>query len=83
MSEDRVKEIIVDWIREKTRRDFDSETNLLELGVLDSLLFAELVSHLEIELSILLDFSEVDDWSTISSVTGLSQFIEHYRGKST
>lgn len=82
MSEEETYRLISDWIRSKSSKEFDFEANLLELGVLDSLLFAELISHLEMELKVSLDFFEVDDWSSIFSVTGLGNYIERQRDKS-
>ena len=58
--EKNLVEWVIDWVEEDGEVDIDTETNLLETGLIDSMGFVGLVTYLEEELGIEFDFATFD-----------------------
>ena len=67
---------IFNWIKSKFDVEIALSSNFFEEGVLDSLSFAELVVELEEQLQIEINFADITDWQTVSSINGLSDFLK-------
>jgi acyl carrier protein len=71
-----VELMIREWIEEKNSSSNRIDGDLFIDFGLDSLQFAELISHLERRLQMEIDFSEVIDWENVKRLSGLVKFIE-------
>jgi acyl carrier protein len=69
-----IQEIISKWIESRSGYKSDVKSDFFESGLIDSLLFAELIVHLEEALNIQMDFSNLADWTKLKSINGLSEF---------
>jgi acyl carrier protein len=72
MSEN-VTEFICDWVFDKTEVRIEETQDLFLVGRIDSLLFAELIEVVENKLSIMFNFSELDDWESVRTPIGLAR----------
>ena len=66
---------IFDWIKSKFGVEISLFSNFFEEGILDSLSFAELIVVLEQQLQIEIEFADITDWQRVSSIRGLSDFL--------
>jgi acyl carrier protein len=70
-----IESFILDWVKEKTGFTLASNQNFFEAPAFDSLSFAQLVSTIEDEFDIEVNFVEVEDWSSLLNPTGLAAHI--------
>lgn len=81
----RLGDAILSWVRANLldpgeESKVTRETNLLELGVLDSLKIAELVFFLESEHDIVIDTDEVET-ENFTSVSQIVQLAERFKNR--
>jgi acyl carrier protein len=67
-----LEQYISDWIKTRFDVELGISENFFEAGALDSLSFAELVVVLEELLQLEIDFDNILDWQTVSTIEGLS-----------
>ena len=67
---------IINWIEEKTGFVLRTNQNFFDSPAFDSLSFAQLISALEEEFDLEINFMELDDWTTVLTPSGLFLHIE-------
>ena len=70
----QIAEFIVMRVGQMSGVDILESDDLFIDGLLDSLSFAELVSAIEDEFPVILDFTKVDNWENIRTPLGLTDF---------
>jgi len=70
-----LEDYINHWIIEKYGQKISDSTNFFDIGLFDSLTFAELIIDIENFLNIEIDFTSVLDWRDVSSINGLKTFL--------
>ena len=70
----QIAEFIVMRVGQMSGVDILESDDLFIDGLLDSLSFAELVSAIEDEFLVVLDFTKVDNWENIRTPLGLTDF---------
>jgi acyl carrier protein len=71
-----VEYLIREWIMQHSDNTVLADGDLfLEFG-LNSLQFAELISHIEEQFQIEIDFSKLIDWEAVKTLSGLVRYIE-------
>jgi acyl carrier protein len=63
------------WIIEKYGQKINESTNFFDIGLFDSLTFAELIIDIENFLGVEIDFTSIVDWKDVSSINGLKTFL--------
>jgi acyl carrier protein len=72
---DSLEKCIKDWIAEKFNSEIDLNKNFFDLGLFDSLSFAEMIVAVETFLKKDIDFSEITDWHEVTTTAGLINHI--------
>ena len=70
-----LEEFINLWIIKKYGKKISESTNFFDIGLFDSLAFAELIIDIENFLGIEIDFTSIIDWKDVSSINGLITFL--------
>ena len=70
-----LEEFINLWIIKKYGKKISESTNFFDIGLFDSLAFAELIIDIENFLGIEIDFTSIVDWKDVSSINGLITFL--------
>lgn len=73
-----LEDFINNWIINKFGKRISESTNFFEIGLFDSLTFAELIIDIENFLGIEIDFTSIEDWKDVSSINGLKTFLESH-----
>jgi acyl carrier protein len=73
-----LEDFIKTWIINKFGKEISESTNFFDIGLFDSLTFAELVIDIENFLGIEIDFTRIEDWKDVSSINGLKTFLESH-----
>jgi|LauGreSuBDMM15SN_2_FD.fasta_scaffold62301_3 acyl carrier protein len=63
------------WIVNKFGQAINGSTNFFDIGLFDSLTFAELIIDIENFLDVEIDFTSILDWKDVSSINGLKTFL--------
>lgn len=63
------------WIINKFGQAISGSTNFFDIGLFDSLTFAELIIDIENFLGVEIDFTSIIDWKDVSSINGLKTFL--------
>ena len=72
---DSLENYIKTWIAQKFNTEIDSDKNFFDLGLFDSLSFAEMIVAVETFLKKDIDFSEITDWHEVTTTAGLVSHI--------
>lgn len=73
-----LEDFINTWIINKFGKRISESTNFFDIGLFDSLNFAELIIDIENFLGIEIDFTSIEDWMDVSSINGLKTFLESH-----
>lgn len=73
-----LEDFINTWIINKFGKGISESTNFFDIGLFDSLTFAELIIDIENFLGIEIDFTSIEDWKDVSSINGLKTFLESH-----
>jgi acyl carrier protein len=71
-----LEEFISNWIEIRFELIIEKTEDFFEAGILDSLSFAELVVVIEEVFHTEINFENIEDWQSVSSVQGLSDFVK-------
>jgi len=71
-----LEEFILNWIEIRFELTIEKTEDFFESGILDSLSFAELVVVIEEVFNTEINFENIEDWQSVSSVQGLSDFVK-------
>lgn len=66
---------LIAWVTARINREFSNFEDFFDDLGLDSLHFSEMISDLEMILSIEIDFSTLIDWTEVRNINGLTNFI--------
>jgi acyl carrier protein len=70
-----IVDFIVSWIKVNLNIECDPKQNFFENHTLDSLNFAELISAIEHNFSIDIQFDQMTDWTIVNTPLGLAEYI--------
>lgn len=70
-----MEEFIKAWVLSRFGKQINLDTNFFDLGLFDSLSFAQLIVDLESFLGTEIDFSQIIDWNDINSIAGIVKFL--------
>lgn len=75
MNATSLKQLLITWISDWTNLSVQPDLDLFfDLG-LDSLHYAELISKIETEIGVTLDFSTLDNWESVRTINGIIEFV--------
>jgi acyl carrier protein len=75
MNATSLKQLLITWISDWTNLSVQPDLDLFfDLG-LDSLHYAELISKIEAEIGVTLDFSTLDNWESVRTINGIIEFV--------
>ena len=75
MNATSLRQLLITWISNWTNLSVQPNLDLFfDLG-LDSLHYAELISQIETEIGVTLDFSSLDNWESVRTINGIIEFV--------
>lgn len=71
----------IEWLQNRTSKEFERGTNLFAAGILDSLSFNEFLAFLEEKYSVTVDLDTDADWRELVSVAAVAKAVENRIGR--
>lgn len=71
----------IEWLQNRTFKEFERGTDLFVAGILDSLSFNEFLAFLEEKYSVTVDLDTDADWRELVSVAAVAKAVENRIGR--
>lgn len=71
----------IEWLQNRTSKEFERGTDLFVAGILDSLSFNEFLAFLEEKYRVTVDFDTDADWRELVSVAAVAKAVENRIGR--